>query len=76
MASLMTSLGIDRLSPQERLQLIGEILDSFDNDREVPQLTEAQRQELDRRLAALEADPTGVIPWEEAEARVLARLRR
>jgi putative addiction module component (TIGR02574 family) len=76
MASLMTSLGIDQLSPKERLQLVGEILDSLANDREAPPLIEAQRQELDRRLAALDADPAGVIPWEEVEARVLARLRR
>jgi putative addiction module component (TIGR02574 family) len=76
MSSLMVSLGIDRLSTAERLQLVGEILDSLGTDREPPPLTEAQRRELDRRVAALEANPAGLSPWEEVEARVLARLRR
>jgi putative addiction module component (TIGR02574 family) len=76
MPSLFNFLGIDRLSPAERVQLVGEILDSLDADREPPPLTEAQRQELDRRLAILEANPDGASAWEEVEARVLARLRR
>jgi putative addiction module component (TIGR02574 family) len=76
MPSLFNFLGIDRLSPAERVQLVGEILDSLDADREPPPLTEAQRQELDRRLAILEANPDGVSAWEEVKARVLARLRR
>ena len=76
MARLMTSLGIDGLSPSERMQLVEEILDSLDDVRESYPLTEAMRCELDRRLAVLEADPSKVSSWEEAEARVLARLRR
>ena len=76
MSSLMSSLGIDRLSPTERLQLIGEIIDSLDDDGEPPPLAEAQRQELDGRLAILEANPAGVSPWEQVEARILARLVR
>jgi len=72
----MTSLGIDGLSPSERMQLVEEILDSLDDVRESYPLTEAMRCELDRRLAVLEADPSKVSSWEDAEARVLARLRR
>jgi putative addiction module component (TIGR02574 family) len=75
MSSLMTSLGIDRLSLAERTQLVEEILDSLDPDRESPALTEAQRSELDRRLAALEENPTAGSRWEEVETRILARLR-
>lgn len=76
MQSLMTSLEIDRLGYPERVQLVEEILDSLDSGREPPPLTEAQRQKLDRRLRALEANPNAVSPWEEIEARVLARLKR
>jgi putative addiction module component (TIGR02574 family) len=76
MSTLMSSLGVDRLSPAERVQLVEEILDSLDANREPPPLTDAQRQELDRRLAILEANPAGASAWEEVEARVLARLRR
>jgi putative addiction module component (TIGR02574 family) len=76
MSSLFLSLGIDRLDPSQRIQLVGEILDSLDEERSLPPLTEAQRQELDRRLAILEANPAGMSSWEEVEARLLARLRR
>lgn len=76
MASLITALGIDRLSEAERLLLVEEILESLDGDRPPPPLTEAQRRELERRLAALEANPEAGSPWKEVEARVLAKLRR
>jgi putative addiction module component (TIGR02574 family) len=76
MSSLMTALGVDRLSVPERLQLVQEIWDSLGPAADLPPLTEAQKQELDRRLAALEANPAAVSPWEEVEARILARLGR
>jgi len=47
----------------------------MDTNREPPALTEAHRQELDRRLAALDANQSTVNSWEEVEARVLAKLR-
>lgn len=39
-------------------------------------VTDVQRIELDRRIAALEANPTDVIPWEEVEARARARFAK
>lgn len=74
MDSLMTSLGVDQLAPVDQLRLVGEILDNL-ADRPEPALTEAQKRELDRRLALLDAGETTVRPWEEVEARVLDRLR-
>lgn len=75
MASLLNSLGIDRLSVEDRLQLVQEIWDSIEaEDVERLPLTEAQKQELDRRVAALDANPEAVTPWEEVEARAWARL--
>ncbi len=76
MSSLLSSLGIDRLSVSDRILLVQEIWDSIALSVEQMPLTEAQRTELDRRLAALEADPNNVIPWEEVEARALARFRK
>ena len=76
MSSLLSSLGIDRLSVVERIQLVQEIWDSLVPDAEQLPITEAQRLELDRRLAALEANPDEVVPWEEVEARALARFRK
>jgi putative addiction module component (TIGR02574 family) len=76
MAPSLQALGIDRLSVAERMALIGEIWDSISAEVEQSPLTEAQRQEVDRRLAAHRANPQAAIPWEQVEAEALARLRR
>jgi len=76
MASLLTSLGIDRLSVGERLQLVQEIWESLASSPAELPLSEDLKQELDRRLAALDANPQDVVPWEEVEARALARLQK
>ena len=70
----MNSLGVDQLTPGDQLRLVGEILESL-ADRSDPMLTDAQKRELDRRLAALDAGQTTLSPWSEVETRVLARLR-
>jgi len=72
----LQQLGIDRLSITERIELIGLIWDSIAADTEKSPLTEAQRQEVDRRLAAHQANPQAAIPWEQVEAEALARLRQ
>jgi putative addiction module component (TIGR02574 family) len=74
MTSLLTSLGIDRLSPAEKLQLIAEIWDSMP-EPPPPELTDDQARELDRRVALMDADPSALRPWAEVEARVLRRLQ-
>ena len=76
MPSLLASFGIDRLSVEERIQLVQEIWDSLVPSAEQLPLTDAQRDELDRRLAALQGDPTNVVPWEEVEARARARFQK
>ncbi len=74
MTSLLISLGIDRLSPAQRLELIAEIWDSLPESLP-PDLTGEQNQELDRRLGLMDADPTALRPWAEVEARVLMGLK-
>lgn len=74
MSSLLTTLGIDRLSPAERIQLIGEIWDSLTPIDQLP-IPESHREELDRRLAAADADPAAGRPREEVEARLLKRFQ-
>jgi putative addiction module component (TIGR02574 family) len=74
--SSLHNLGIDRLSVSERLALIGEIWDSIAAEVEQAPLTEAQRLEVDRRLAAHRAHPQVAVPWEQVEAEALARLRK
>ena len=54
-----------RLSVDERIQLAQDIWDSIAAVPEAISLTDAQRAELDRRLAAYEENPDEGIPWEE-----------
>jgi putative addiction module component (TIGR02574 family) len=70
MSPTLQKLGIDRMSPEERLRLIAEIWDSLPpvEQREIP---ESHREELDRRLAAAEANPGAGSPWSEVKARLL-----
>jgi putative addiction module component (TIGR02574 family) len=65
----MASLSSDelaRLSPKERLALIGQLWDSL-HDNEVP-LPEAQQTELARRLSSLDQDRTQAVTWEQLRA--------
>jgi putative addiction module component (TIGR02574 family) len=67
MSSSMKKLGIDRLGADEKLALLEEIWDSLDAAH--PELTEAQRVELDRRLTDFEAKPDDIVPWEVVKSR-------
>ncbi|MHB1560474.1 MAG: addiction module protein [Isosphaeraceae bacterium] len=76
MSSLMNALGIDRMSPDDRLQLVQEIWDSLADEAEATTLTDGQREEVDRRWAAHLANPQAAIPWEQVEVEILARLNQ
>jgi putative addiction module component (TIGR02574 family) len=76
MSTKLSALGIDRLSVAQRIDLIGEIWDSISEEVEKAPLTEAERQEVDRRLAKHNASPEAAIPWEQVETEALARLRQ
>ncbi len=70
MSSLIKSLGIDRLNEAERLQLAEEIWDDIAVESPRIELTEAQKADLERRIAEDDADPQGDKPWEAIEARL------
>jgi putative addiction module component (TIGR02574 family) len=55
----------------ERLKLVEAIWDSIADAPEALELNEAQRAELDRRLAEYERNPSAGSPWSEVKARVL-----
>jgi putative addiction module component (TIGR02574 family) len=76
MAVSLKSLGIERLGIEERLALVEELWDSIAADSAAVPLTEAQRAELDRRIAEHEANPDDVVPWEEVKASITERLKR
>ena len=76
MSPTLEALGIDRLSIAERISLVEAIWDSIAAEVEKAPLTKAQRQEVDRRLAAHRANPEAAVPWEQVEAASQSRLRR
>jgi putative addiction module component (TIGR02574 family) len=73
MTPTLKSLGIDQLSVAERILLVEEIWDSIAAEAEQIPITEAQKQDLQRRLAAYEANPKAGSGWEEVKARLRER---
>ena len=69
MSGDMKKLGIDRLNVEQRLSLIEEIWESLE-EPSVP-LTDAQRAELEIRVADHEANPDDVVPIDEVRKSVL-----
>jgi putative addiction module component (TIGR02574 family) len=59
------------LSVPERIQLVEDIWDSIAAIPQAVSLTQAQRDELDRRLDDLEAHPEDGSPWETVKGRIL-----
>ena len=76
MATTLEALGIDRLSVDERIALVQQIWDSIAADVDRLPLTEAQRQELERRADDDDANPGDTVPWEQVKAEALARWAR
>ena len=70
------TLGIDRLNVDERLALVEEIWATICADAKTFPLTDAQRAELDRRVADDDAFPDDVVPWDEVKASVRSRQGR
>ncbi|MBE7159426.1 MAG: addiction module protein [Rhodospirillales bacterium] len=58
------------LSVAERIQLAGDIWDSIALQTQPPPLTQAQRDELDRRLENHHQHPEDGAPWEEVKRRI------
>jgi len=70
--SAMPMEEIRKLPVEERLRLVEDIWESIHSDGDALPLTPAQRDELERRLAAHRADPAAG----DDLATVLARIRR
>jgi putative addiction module component (TIGR02574 family) len=56
---------------QDRLKIVEAVWNSIDEDGSRVPLTSQQRAELDRRMAAHEADPDSALTWDQ----VLEQLR-
>ncbi|HEY7157445.1 MAG TPA: addiction module protein [Gemmataceae bacterium] len=75
MSPTVQSLGIDRLPRDQRIALVLELWDTIASEPHQPLLTEAQRRELERRVAEDDAHPDDVVPWEQVKAQTLSRLK-
>ena len=64
---------IRKLSVPERIELVEQIWDTIEAENGEIELTEGQKRELDRRLAAWRADPHAGSPWEEVKQRLMNR---
>lgn len=71
----LESFGLDRLSPDEQLTLAGQLWDSVVAKHPPGAfLSDAQREELRRRVADAEAHPEDYVNWSDALASTLKRL--
>lgn len=61
------AIDIAALSPEERLDLIGQLWDSLD-DEDVP-LTDDERRILDERLDRLDREGSSGVEWSEIKRR-------
>ena len=76
MSPTIESLGLDKLTVEQRIELADALRDSAADEIGKAPLTEAQIREIDRRLADHEANPGAVIPWEQIKAEALARFKK
>jgi putative addiction module component (TIGR02574 family) len=61
---------ISQLSVGERIQLAEDLWDSILEQQDELPLSDAQKQELDRRLQRYQQDPTAGSTWEEVKQRL------
>jgi len=64
------------LDIDEQIELVVAIWDSIVSRGVAPSLTDAQKTELERRLADHLANPDDVVPWSEVKASALAKIRQ
>ena len=74
MFPMMQQYGIDKLNNEEKHKLVEEIWESMEDlDEEMPPLTDAQKAELDCRLADYYANPKAGYTWEEVKEHLRER---
>ncbi len=65
-----------KLSVEDQLELVEALWDCISERGGVPPPTDAQRAELDRRIADLEKNPDDVVSWDEVKASALTQIGR
>jgi putative addiction module component (TIGR02574 family) len=66
----LLKVDISLLSVAERIQLAEDLWDSILEQQEEIPLTEAQKQELDRRLENYQKNPTTGSNWEDVKKKI------
>ena len=61
------------LSEQERATLAGLLIESLESEID-PDVEEAWRVEIERRLAELDSGAVKTVPWEVVKAKLLQRI--
>ena len=64
------AIDIAKLTLDERFRLIDELWESLRATPEAVRLTSQQRDELDRRLDALDRGDVALVPWDEVRRRL------
>ena len=64
------AIDIEKLAPEERLALIGDLWDSLRARSETLHLTPAQQNALDQRLDELDSGDAEVILWDDVKRRL------
>lgn len=76
MTATIQSLGIDKMSVEDRIQLAVAIWDSIAESSPSPLVTDLQKAELERRLQDKKDNPDDFTPWAQIRTEALARLHK
>lgn len=65
---------IQKLELSEKMLLVEALWDSI-REEDMPELTAAEKQEIERRIAAYKRRPETAVPWQNVQATARAMLR-
>ena len=71
MAKKKQSAGLLTLTVPQRIALAQDLWDSVAAEHESVPLTDDERDLIDERLRAYDADPSGALPWERVRENLL-----
>jgi putative addiction module component (TIGR02574 family) len=67
---------ICQMTVAERLELIGQVWDTLVETPEAVEVPQWHKDVLEERLAALDRDPSQLVPFDEAMAGIRQQLRK
>ena len=76
MGVTLAQMGLEHLPADVRLSLAEQLWDSVADEIQVRPPTEAERNELERRIEAADTDPNDAIAWEAIRAEARSRWQK